>query len=509
MSALAVPIGLQKHPKDFDLAYNKARLQLELSQNPTLLEHIGVEETAWLQETLASHQYASSLNSDNPDVLFNTAQVLSSLAELYAEEDQMAQAIAFWEQDLEILSTTLATQEIRFEQHQADLAAAAAEAAAEDGGVPLGDAQNDGGAASEAVTGESADTEMGEESATIEEPVTAFDLLDTVHASMQALIGLMAAMIAHDASSRGNLLEMANFLTKTKAAHYLSLLPEAREQIANEEDATEAPGSMASYRVETARLYAQLVSVHAQGEYESQRMDLATWGSRLDEAFTFPMRRRFVNFLETEARARRDVAKSAMQTAWLFANCDDFDDQYDGSRVISSSVVWKQLSLAQDALAAAVTLKDEEALALRADLYRLKGDIELLRHRILHCPWKTIDPLPENLRLTAGPTLAQNAQKFYQGAAAHAQRDNDEVTFTMASARLAAARGLAIVYAARRRAGGSSAADAAAAEPEPPLPPWPNAAERAAIEENWGDIQEDQLMSKELVCEILQDAPPR
>ncbi|KAI7257557.1 hypothetical protein KC335_g12714, partial [Hortaea werneckii] len=65
--------GLQKHTQNFDLAYNKARLELEITQQPSLVAHIGFPLEDLLQQTLDSHRYALRLNEENPDVLFNTS----------------------------------------------------------------------------------------------------------------------------------------------------------------------------------------------------------------------------------------------------------------------------------------------------------------------------------------------------------------------------------------------------------------------------------------------------
>ncbi|KAK1091615.1 hypothetical protein LTR48_005943, partial [Friedmanniomyces endolithicus] len=77
--------GLQKHPASFDLAYNKARLELEITQRPALVSHIGLPLVDLLRQTLESHRYALRLNEANPDALFNTSQVLTSLAEQLSE----------------------------------------------------------------------------------------------------------------------------------------------------------------------------------------------------------------------------------------------------------------------------------------------------------------------------------------------------------------------------------------------------------------------------------------
>ena len=108
--------GLQKHPSSFDLAYNKARLELEITQQPALVEHVGLPLVDLLQQTLESHRYALKLNEENPDVLFNTSQVLISLAEQLSEGGRSPEAIPLLQQSLELLSACLSRQEMLLEQ---------------------------------------------------------------------------------------------------------------------------------------------------------------------------------------------------------------------------------------------------------------------------------------------------------------------------------------------------------------------------------------------------------
>ncbi|KAH0139583.1 hypothetical protein KCU67_g15120, partial [Aureobasidium melanogenum] len=77
--------GLQRHPKDADLAYNKARLEFELSQQPTLVAKLSIPLLGFLQQALTSHRYALQLNAESADVLFNTAQVMITIAEYVTE----------------------------------------------------------------------------------------------------------------------------------------------------------------------------------------------------------------------------------------------------------------------------------------------------------------------------------------------------------------------------------------------------------------------------------------
>lgn len=78
--------GLQLFPDDGDLAYNRARLELEVATHPLFVKHI-TDVPQKLHNSLASHRVALTLLPDNADLLFNTAQALTMLAEIGSEDE--------------------------------------------------------------------------------------------------------------------------------------------------------------------------------------------------------------------------------------------------------------------------------------------------------------------------------------------------------------------------------------------------------------------------------------
>ncbi|CAK4030595.1 hypothetical protein DOTSEDRAFT_163364 [Lecanosticta acicola] len=374
--------GLQKHPHSFDLAYNKARLQLEISQQANLVEHIGVPLVEWLQTTLESHRYALQLNQDNPDVLFNTAQILTSLAEQLSEDDRQAEARTLLQEALELLSSCLSRQEIMLEQHKLDFPDT------EEGGVPL-EPQDQPSPAPAPSSSQHVD--MGDEqSATVETPVGPVDLLDTVHASLSALTTLVPLV---DESDLQNLGDMAQALTETKAPGYIPLLPA--------EDQTKEVFAIALDR-------ATFIAAFANVQFEAQVIGFQTYLERLD-TFDVPGKEEDVNALCSEAQARTELVMSAL-------------DRFDEPSELPSATCWKQLTLAQDLYSKATRLTSEEAQERKADIYQTKGDLELLRHRIANV--QKAD-LSDAIRKSA-PTLVQNAQTYYKGAVSHAKASEDE-----------------------------------------------------------------------------------
>jgi tetratricopeptide (TPR) repeat protein len=409
--------GLAKHPKNFDLAYNKARLQLEISQQAGLVEHIGHDLHEWLSIALESHQYALRLNDSNPDLLFNTSQVLTSLAESLEEADMTDKAVALYEQALEILSSCLARQEVMFEQHRADFPDN------EDGGVPLEPESQASPSVPAADVEMQEQSEETEQSATVEAPVTALDMLDTVHASLSALIALVSVIPDTNLEA---LSKMARHLTQIKAPGYIELVP------AEEQD---------QVRVTTAGLRATFNAALADSQYQSGLIDLPTYAESLN-AFHLPNKESHIVILGSEAEARLELVHSAIDTI---------------SHALPVHLCWKQLSLAQDVLAKAAALTDDDAQARKAEIYQSKGDVELLRHRLIHWPAtnQTDPPLTDAMR-KAAPTLLQNAKKFYSGSVQFASRDGDEKAELSAKQRGALAQALAAQFYNETRPDGAS-----------------------------------------------------
>jgi hypothetical protein len=385
------------------LAYNKARLQLEISQQASLVDHIGHDVHEWLSIALQSHQYALRLDEQNPDLLFNTSQVLTSLAESLEEADMTDKAISMWEQALEILSSCLSRQEVMFEQHRADFPDN------EDGGVPLEQESTEPSTAAAPDVEMLDQSEEGEQSATIESPVSALDMLDTVHASLSALIALVSVMPGNNLEG---LSKMAHHLTQIKAPGYIDLVPTEEQDQA---------------RVTTAGLRATFTAALADSQYQAELIDLQTYAQSLN-AFQVPNKEAHVVILGSEAEARLELVHSAIDMA---------------ATTLPVLLCWKQLSLAQEALTKAATLKDEDAQARKAEIYQSKGDIELIRHRLIQWPsTHQLDPLTDAAKKSA-PTLIQNAKKFYSGSAQFASRDGDEKAEAVAKQRHAIAQGIA------------------------------------------------------------------
>lgn len=368
--------GLQKYPQNFDLAYNKARLLLDITQQPALVEHVGLPLIDLLSQTLEAHRYALKLNEENPDVLFNTSQVLTSLAEQLSEAGQSHHAIPLLQESLEFLSSCLSRQEMLLEQQKQDF-----EDMEEDGGVQLDENERP------ASTGAS---DESEQTALVETPITANDLLDTVHASLSALTTLVPMVEQAALQTYG---DMAHALTEKRGPSYITLLPEDLQDVAK-------------FTVALDR--AIFIAAFADAQYSFMSIELDTYLQQLD-SFNIPTKEQSAHALSAEAEARTEFALSAIENL-------------RGSPNFPAQVCWKQLSTAQEMYTTATKLDTDDAKERKAQVYESKGNVELLRHRLASTPGT---PLSESIQRSA-KTLIQNAQTYYKGAAQLARADDDD-----------------------------------------------------------------------------------
>ncbi|KAI1434867.1 hypothetical protein GGR50DRAFT_659837 [Xylaria sp. CBS 124048] len=184
--------GLEKFPRSFDLAYNKARLELEMATDSALSEALDLPVRAVLQQALASHTYALELDPLHADTQFNMAQVLTTMAEHTAKHGaDDFEAIRYVERALEHQARCLEIQQAAFVENRVGFERAIQEtrelaaSAVDDAQPPADDAMS-----------ESRNENRVEEWVSIEEPVTADTLLDTIIAQIESLISLCSILIS-------------------------------------------------------------------------------------------------------------------------------------------------------------------------------------------------------------------------------------------------------------------------------------------------------------------------
>ncbi|KAF2225012.1 hypothetical protein BDZ85DRAFT_259495 [Elsinoe ampelina] len=247
--------GLGRHPRNFDLAYNKARLEFEVSQQPNLVAKLPIPLHEFLEQAFKSHRYALSLNEENTDILFNTSQILVARAELIEEESDgesfdPSLPASWLREALELLDACYTRQEMLFEEQNQ-----AWNTREEDGGVSLPSIPR-------SATPSSATSAMSEQSAIVQNAVTAQDLLDTASASLSALTQLVSL----DANGAQTIASLAEVLLTTKIPFCISQLP---------------PEDQDASREEAALAQASFTAALADVEYTQQRISKDTYLERL------------------------------------------------------------------------------------------------------------------------------------------------------------------------------------------------------------------------------------
>lgn len=375
--------GLQKHPKNFDLAYNKARLEFDLSQQPSLVPKLPGPLIELLKQALESHRYALRLNEENADVLFNTAQVMISIAEYLADAGAGQEGIPLLREALEILSACLLRQEMLREEERANFA----EQQDDQGGVSLGvenqQPENPQEKPSSGMVDD--DEEDGEEDgeeqyANIQAPITAEDLLDTARASINALTILVSL---DEPANVPTLAQMAYSLTDTKIPQYLKELE---------------PEQKVDVEPEVALERAEFISTLANAEYKTGSITIEDIISRLAVFESFDLTAN-VPAICIYADALVELASTSL--SFGIPN--------------TASACWTQLSKAQDLYSQAIKINNDEFKDRKPRIYESKGDVEMLRLRLATSP-DTANTLSTSIQSSA-PTLGKNAGTYYRGAA--------------------------------------------------------------------------------------------
>jgi hypothetical protein len=362
-----------------DHDHNRARLEFELSQQPTLIAKLTIPLLDFLQQALTSHRYALQLNAESADVLFNTAQVMITIAEYVTEAgifSAQADSIALLREALELLAACFTRQEMLIEEQNANSMEA-------EGGVPVEQQQQAPPAEPEASSSraaEDADSEGEEEGeyVSVQAYITPSDLLDTARSSLTALTLLITL---DDPSNVSPLAKMGISLVEDKIPQYLS-------QIEPEERAQEEPEAA----LERAQFHAALAVADLKLGTAAANDSL----SRLQQAFE-PLD------TTTNVAVMCTYADSLVE---LTTTAQNF------SPSSAATTCWSTLSKAQDLYAAAVKINDAEAKARKARVYESRGDVELLRFNLATTPAASLSAAIQK----SAPTLIKNAQTYYRGA---------------------------------------------------------------------------------------------
>ncbi|OXV11022.1 hypothetical protein Egran_01219 [Elaphomyces granulatus] len=363
--------GLDKYPGSFDLAYNKARVQYEITQHPKLASQLPAPLAKILHIALQSHREALRLQQDSEDALFNMAQVLTSLAEAKTgskrpSEEQTQEALGYLREALELFQRCLVLQELRYTESQEQVERL----------------EGDAGSRMEEPEGLSSQSQPNEEWATVVEPVTKSTLVDTAVAQLEALATLCGLLTGDSGSGLAWVEEYSSDLLKTRIAAYVE-------------------GTDRQHEVSLAR--AKFWSALTEVLYRTGRIDIETYKREINGAFG----------PDLDLANDPEGLCSKAETLMSF-NSAAGDVASSGEFSGTSVLRWQALSSALDALSTASKLATAEDVP---KIHLARGDVEMCRWRLGHPPWN------HQVSQESSSTLLQNAQTYYRGAAAIAQRN--------------------------------------------------------------------------------------
>ncbi|KAJ5745580.1 Tetratricopeptide-like helical [Penicillium odoratum] len=374
--------GLQKHPVAFDLAYNKARVQYEITQHPKLAAQLPAPQAELLQVALQSHRDALKLDQDNADVLFNSGQVLNSLAEVlsdskHPDEEQLMQASTYLQEAIELFQRCLVLQEMKYTEMQEQIE----EMQSIDPETAAPAPQPEQPQHNQAESND----DPQEQWAAIVEPVTKNTLVDTAVAQINTLTTLCNLLTFNpDAGGVGWVQEYSSGLIQTRLPVYVE-------------------GSDRQYEAGLAR--GKLICAMHELLYRGGHTDVQTYRQEVGQAFGPDLD----VSKDPEGLCSKAEALTSMNGA--FADVPPYEPE---DLKNSLNIRWQSLSVALDALTAASKLPSADNLP---KIHIARGDVEMHRWRLGTDPWN------HAIAKQNGAMLVRNAQTYYRGAAALARRD--------------------------------------------------------------------------------------
>ncbi|KAJ5238713.1 Tetratricopeptide-like helical [Penicillium chermesinum] len=373
--------GLRRHPTAFDLAYNKARVQYDITQHPKLAAQLPAPPAELLTVALQSHRDAIKLDQDNTDALFNSGQVLNSLAEAISDskhpgEEQLVQASTYLQEAIELFQRCLLLQELKYTEMQEEIEQMMSSAQAE----PTEPAP----APSDSTQPHPEDGEQ-EQWAAVVEPVTKNTLVDTAVAQLDTLTTLCHVLSNNpSAGGVGWVQEYSSGLIQTRLPAYME-------------------GSDRLYEAGLSR--AKFIGALNDLLYRGGLVDAQIYQQEIGQAFGPDLD------VSKDPEGLCTKADALISLNAAFADLPPTDAD---ALQRTLAVRWQSLSTALDALTAASKLPNAENLP---KIHIARGDAEMQRWRLGTAPWN------HSLAQQNSSTLLRNAQTYYRGAAALARRD--------------------------------------------------------------------------------------
>ncbi|KAI1180317.1 hypothetical protein F4777DRAFT_310657 [Nemania sp. FL0916] len=384
--------GIAKFPRSFDLAYNRARLLLEKGTDPVLSRALSVPVMNVLEEALSSHHYARDLEPENTDALFNLAQVLTSMAETIAEDDEpnSFRACQLIKQALEAQSRCFNLQQSAFAKNRLELERAMRESA------QLQSEQVDSERDGINLASESRDTNQEEQWVRIEEPITATTLLETITAQVEALSALCSILSSSLASPPSLDESLATSLSWIDA-YSTSLLTETLPALINENREVLEP------RLSDVILpKAVFISNYLELSFRSSTIDAEKYKTELDAAFSQPG-------LDP---ASEDVLMASVRALLSFNSAlADLEQPNGAAAAINhhAELRWNILVEARRRLTSVSNIPDIDKHTA-AETHLMRGDVSLLMQILAYPPWSY------SQALATTPQLLKHAEVYYRNA---------------------------------------------------------------------------------------------
>ncbi|POS85777.1 hypothetical protein EPUL_003484 [Erysiphe pulchra] len=371
--------GLKRFPDSFDLAYNKSRAQYELTQHPKLLPLISKTILEHLEIALQSSRSALALKPDNPDVLFNTAQILTSIAEELDESPhpRLPNSLQALEEALCYFKKCLQLQEVailNFREQTATIVSSSDSMDldsndCDDSSVPI---------IHDSSTNNSEHSVVQDDRwATVVEPITDDTLLDTILASLECLTTfcqLVSSECPHE------------FRKVEKYAHYfvqkldVNLIDKNRTS-------------------EVLMIKASLTCAYATVQFCSSSIDLETYSQTIKNAYAEVD-------LSLNPKGLCDFAESLI----AYNKVLRLYSKGDAHGILVAR--WKALTTAQEYLTSSCKISSAENLE---KIYLARGDVELLRFQLGQ------NEIDFNIARENSTVLLKNAGKYYRGSLAIAR----------------------------------------------------------------------------------------
>ncbi|KAI1081001.1 hypothetical protein F5B20DRAFT_538186 [Whalleya microplaca] len=362
--------GLQMFPQSIDLAYNKARVQLEIATHPVLIDQLQQPLKNLLEDALTSHLYALNLDPDNADALFNISQVLTTIAEVMANDDEDATALKVLREALDYQSRCLSIQEQKYGEFLEQ--------------EKLVNEQGEAGSVGGTEAQSSADPENTDEDGewfNVVEPVTHDTLIDTVLAELGTLTTLCGILSSSPEVAPPDTLSWVenlstNLLQKVKI--FSDDKPERLQEIA------------------LARVH--LVSIILEAGYRSGNVNTEIYKRERDAAFA-------AADLQLEASTEALIANARSLLAFSSALADAQNDNAQTNLTIR----WNALTDSIANLKSASSIKgiDQEDLATT---HLLRGDTSLFLCAM------AFPPTSHQTAMNNATQNAKNAEVYYRNA---------------------------------------------------------------------------------------------